>query len=156
MEQESSGFNLRHFLGLFSGFMFLLSIINLFQFGNLGDPVTFTFLKVATVPILIVDLLVVATIYCLTEHFRELVQKKYLKWIPISILLVTSALYITGSFNCILRMLKYNEEYKDTHEGIECYECNVLISRLNIGIMSQSVIAVAWFIYVRRHHPKYA
>ena len=48
-----------------------MSFINLLQFGNLGDPGTFTFLYVATVPLLIVDLLVVATIYSPRELFRE-------------------------------------------------------------------------------------
>ena len=71
MEQESSGFKLRHFCGLFSAFMFFMSFINFLQFGNQGDPGTFTFLYVATVPLLIVDLLVVATIYCPRENFRE-------------------------------------------------------------------------------------
>ena len=71
MEQESSDFKLRHFCGLFSAFMFFMSFINLVQFGNLGDSGTFTFLYVTTVPLLIVDMLVVATIYCPRENFRE-------------------------------------------------------------------------------------
>ena len=35
--------------------------------------------------------------------------------------------------------------------GIECYECNVWISRLIIGIMFQTAIAIAWSIFVCRH-----
>ena len=76
MEQESSGFKLRHFCGLISAFMLSFSLINLIQFGNVGDPGTFTFLYVATVPIVIVDLLVVTTIYCPKERFREVFLRR--------------------------------------------------------------------------------
>ena len=102
MEQESSGFKLRHFCGLFSAFMFFMSFINLLQYGNQGDPGTFTFLYVTTVPLLLVDLLVVATIYCSREHFSENDLKRW--WIPISIVVVTSALYCTASFDFIFKM----------------------------------------------------
>ena len=57
--------------------MICFSFINLIQFGNVGDPGTFTFLYVATVPIVIVDLLVVATIYCPKERFREVFLRSY-------------------------------------------------------------------------------
>ena len=48
-------------------------------------------------------------------------------------------------------MQEENEDYKDAHLGIECYECNVWISRLIIGIMFQTAIAIAWSIFVCRH-----
>ena len=76
MEQESSGFKLSHFCGLISAFMVSFSLINLIQFGNVGDPGTFTFLNVATVPIVIVDLLVMGTIYCPKERFREVFLRR--------------------------------------------------------------------------------
>ena len=109
MEQEGSGFKLRHFCGLISAFMFFFSFINMMQFGNVGDSGTFTFLYVATVPIFIVDLLVVTTIYCPTEHAREVFLRRNHYCIPISIVLVTSALHITASFDGILKMYEDNE-----------------------------------------------
>ena len=67
---------MRHFCGLISAFMLSFSLINLIQFGNVGDPGTFTFLYVATVPIVIVDVLVVTSIYYPKERFREVFLRR--------------------------------------------------------------------------------
>ena len=134
--------------------MFLNCLVNLVQYGNIGDPGTFTFLTVTTFLMLLGNLLVSLTIYLPKESFRTFVLIRYTYWVPIIFVLFTSGLFITANFDGVIQMEEYNEAYFNSH-GENWYECSVWISRFNIAMMFQSAIAVSWFMYVRRYYEWY-
>ena len=77
METENQGFSVRHFCGLSAIFLVINCLVNLFEFGNIGEPGTFIFIAIATFLMLCGDLLVALTIYFPKEKFREYILINY-------------------------------------------------------------------------------
>ncbi len=115
--------------------MAITAFVFIFQYGNIGDPGTFTFLYIATIPIIIINIVIPITIYRRKEDVRAIILEKYREWVPIVVVTGVSGLYIIANIDGMVRMTHYNADYFREHRK-ECYSCNVWIARFFIALLS--------------------